>query len=80
MNIYQHPACNEVLLPPKGDADCRPLPILRMQDTDGVPVTMSFWKPTPEELQQLNAGGVIALHVWGRTHAPLYVGTREATK
>jgi len=79
MNTHQHPSCNFVLDPPKGDTDCRPLPILRMTDTGGLPVVVSFWKPTPEELAQLNAGGVVALHVWGRTHAPLYVGTENAS-
>lgn len=78
MNIFQHRACNDVLAPPRGDGDCRPLPILRMQDTDGSPVVISFWKPTPEELQLLQAGAVVGLHIWGSTHAPLYVGVTEA--
>jgi hypothetical protein len=39
-----------------------------------IPGIVSFWKPTPEELQKLNAGEPVYLQVWDRTHCPLYIG------
>lgn len=79
MNIHQHPACNDVLLPPKGDPTCRPLPIMRSVDADGLHLVASYWKPTPEELATLQASGVVQLVAWGRTHPPIYITTVEAS-
>jgi hypothetical protein len=82
MNFFQHPSNTRALGAPKGVAieDCRALPVTDIQIRlfDGtlgtIPGIVSFWKPTPEELQKLNAGEPVYLQVWDRTHCPLYIG------
>ncbi|UUZ68052.1 hypothetical protein LP416_27695 [Polaromonas sp. P2-4] len=53
----------------QGELPCHALPI-----TDaiqgGVPTVISFWKPDAEELALLNAGGLVALSIVGRTMPP----------
>jgi hypothetical protein len=34
-------------------------------NSNGQPVNISFWKPTPEEMMTLNTGGAVALTVVG---------------
>lgn len=67
MNYTQHPSNNAVFGAPKGwdqaEMPVGALPITITQDS-----MVSFWRPTPEELAQLNNGGLVALHVMGRTH------------
>jgi hypothetical protein len=77
MNSTQHSTCNRVLAPPKGDDNCRPLPVT---DTDfyGVRTVCSFWLPTADELALLNTGKPVALFVMGSTHPPLYVGVADS--
>jgi hypothetical protein len=41
---------------------------------NGSSVMMSGWKPAPEELAVLNAGGYVALGVVGTVHPPVIVG------
>jgi hypothetical protein len=40
---------------------------------NGSSVMMSGWKPAPEELAALNAGGFVALGVVGTVHPPVIV-------
>lgn len=37
---------------------------------------LSLWKPTPEELAQLNAGGFVVLSLMGTRHPPVSMGTQ----
>lgn len=77
MSPLNHPLCNDRLAGPPGAPHIPGLHIQRYE-FEGVPITASFWKPSPEELLELNAGGCIALHVMSRTHAPISVRTEPA--
>jgi hypothetical protein len=74
MNRIQHPSNNAVLGAPAGwgqkELPCSALPITRTE-CEGIPAVVSFWKPTVEELAQLNAGGSVALWVIGQTMPPV---------
>lgn len=37
----------------------------------------SMWKPSPEELGKLNAGGAVALSIISTGHPPVYVGVED---
>lgn len=39
-----------------------------------VPSLNTVWKPTPEELEILNNGGVITIELLARQHPPILVG------
>lgn len=77
MRPAQHTSNNDVLGAPKGATvdECQALPITRVvwpeQQLQGV---VSYWRPTPAELQLLNGGAMVRLSVMGRTHPPLAVG------
>ncbi len=62
------------------DEECGPLPVARgivqLSENSVGPAVISAWKPTPEELAMLNAGGPIYLHVIGRTQPPVMLSTR----
>lgn len=74
MNRVQHPTNNAVLGAPAGwdqkALPCDALPITRCE-MDGIPVVVSYWKPTAQELADLNAGQHIALSVIGVTMPPV---------
>jgi hypothetical protein len=74
MNRVQHPSNNAVLGAPSGwdqkELPCSALPITRTE-CEGLPVVVSFWRPTADELAALNAGQVIALAVIGSTMPPV---------
>ena len=79
MEIFHHPKyVNAVLRAPADRPEVVDLPIHRTEVDlgDGVAphIVESFWKPTPEELAQLNANGCVVLTVWGITMAPVYLG------
>lgn len=38
---------------------------------------VSFWRPTAEELEQLNAGGLVTLYVFGTMHPPVSIGVES---
>jgi len=51
---------------PKRDGECGSLPIRVERRGDGSIISCeSAWSPTPRELEMLNAGGQIILHVVG---------------
>lgn len=76
MNKTQHRSNNDVLGAPKGVSieQCEALPITRVHFPDGSEAVVSYWTPTEVELERLKAGKAVALVIWGRTHAPLWVG------
>jgi hypothetical protein len=71
MDIVKHPLCTHLLGKPSDltDTQCAALPIIYEETEEGI-FAVSFWRPTPEELAQLNAGEHIALWVRaiGRQH------------
>lgn len=74
MQRTQHPSNNAVLGAPPGwdqqQLPCDALPITRIS-IDGQAGMVSFWRPTPEELAQLAAGGLVSLCVLGGAHPPV---------
>lgn len=76
MQRTQHPSNNAVLGAPPGMSidQCNALTITRMQYSDGTPVVVSYWTPTPEELQLIASGLPVRLAVLGTTHPPLMLG------
>ncbi len=72
MRFTQHPSNNAVLGAPKnwdqsGELPCGALPVTQGEH-DGMPVRISFWMPTAEEIQALQAGGMVRLWVYGAFH------------
>jgi hypothetical protein len=70
MNRTQHISNTAVLGAPEGwdqkELPCGALPITR-SELNGVPMIISFWTPTSDELLELNSGGVLALWVAGES-------------
>lgn len=81
MRPIQHPSNNRVLGAPKDwDQKTNECTALAITDAiiDGLECVVSFWMPTKEELQLLNAGYPIALSVVGGTMPPvmLFIGAK----
>lgn len=62
---------------PEDMKDCQALAI-RDIELDGNNVMVSAWFPTPEEMTALNAGQPVYLHIWGKSHPPVFVGVKRA--
>ena len=44
---------------------------------EGLPTRLtSAWRPSPEELEVLNAGGCVTVTVWSGNHPPLSLGVQ----
>lgn len=72
------------ILEPPGDWDnstetnkCGKLPIARVI-FDSMPRMLSIWKPTDEELVQLNSGMSVRLSIIGVTHPPVWLDVVDA--
>lgn len=65
------PQSNDCLSPPEGVDldDCSVLSVWR-GTVDRQPVVISCWKPTKEELDEINKTGRIWLWIWGTTMPP----------
>ena len=74
MRKHQHPSNNAVLGAPAGwdqaELPCGALPVTRTE-CDGLPVVVSYWMPSADELAALNAGKPVALWVVGSTVPPI---------
>lgn len=80
MNPTQHISNNRVLGAPAGwDQKELPVHALPITDTtlDGIACVASFWKTDPAELAALNAGGLVMLHIVGRTMPPAAIAVTE---
>jgi hypothetical protein len=51
--------------------DCECLSVLRTKDASGVPVVVSCWKPTQEEIDEITRTGRVWLVVLGHTMPPV---------
>lgn len=40
---------------------------------DGTPVMVTAWHPTPKEIEALQAGASVYLHILGTAHPPVYM-------
>lgn len=77
MRPTQHPSNNAVLGAPPGATidECRALPITRILYQPGnSAAVVSYWQPTAEQLELLNAGKPVWLSVMGTTHPPVAIG------
>lgn len=78
MRPTQHSSNTRVLGAPKG-WDQGELPCGAIAITDvvasGVPCVVTYWRPSAEELAELNAGGLVSLSVVGKTMPPMALGT-----
>lgn len=81
MQPIQHRSNNDVLAPPAGASsdECRGLCITRVMYSGPRPDTVqpgvvSFWKPTPRQLELLAAGAPVWVSVMGMTHPPMALG------
>lgn len=45
--------------------------------TDGTPVMVSLWEPTPKELAMLVRGGSVKLYIMGTVWPPVVLTTQE---
>lgn len=74
MHRIQHPSNNDVLGAPAGwdqdEVPCGALPITKTE-VNGIPATVSYWRPSAEELAALQAGGSVALWVLGGIMPPV---------
>ena len=66
---------NGVLDKPDGMTydECQVLSTWRGESTDGLPLVVSCWKMTPEELAEVNRTGRVWLLVYGETMQPSVV-------
>lgn len=73
---------NLILDPPRGvsQKDCESLPVWIGHSAHGVPVTVSCWKITKEELAQIQTTGRIYLVVMGHTMFPVHLTTDNPIK
>lgn len=74
MDRVQHPSNNDVLGVPSGwDQKTLPCGALSITRTDwgGVPAVVSFWKPTPEEIEAIRSGQPVMLWVAGSSMPPV---------
>lgn len=55
------------------DEQCSPLAIARASDSDGLPVIISCWKLTQEELDEINRTGRVWLGIYGHSMPPAWV-------
>lgn len=80
MNKTQHPSNNRVLGAPAGwDQQTLPCDALAVTDVtiEGIPAVMSFWRPTPEEIEALKGGALVALSVVGSSMPPVSLAVIE---
>ena len=74
MTPYKHIDSNFVFNPPESMQECVPLHVKRVKYSDGTEASISYWRPSFEELQQINSGKSIVLVVVGSGHPPVAVG------
>lgn len=77
MNHIKHPLTNFTFNAPPGMNNCDDLAVVRgtMDNPEQTPVIMSYWKPTPEEIAELNAGGYVRLTIVGTGMPPVALAT-----
>lgn len=66
-----------LLGPPPGTprGECGALPVLIQGGGTYQAAFQSFWKPSPQDLAVLNAGGYVRLTIHGIAHPPVWVDT-----
>lgn len=67
MQVTENAWCNFTYLGPTpdiGDLPCR------RETVDGTSVVRAYYRPSEEDLEQLNRGGTIVLGIWGMEPIP----------
>lgn len=81
VNHTRHTSCNGVLGAPAGwdqeQLPCDAVAITR-STVEGMPCVSTFWRPTPEEVEMLKAGGLVVLSVIGHTMPPVMLDVTPA--
>lgn len=81
MDPVQFEGQTVVLQPPAGSppGECGGLAIRRIFPETSVGCALqSYWRPTPEELAELNAGAHVRLTVHGTGHPPVWLDVERA--
>jgi hypothetical protein len=78
VKFHQHFSNNMLLGKPPGSKDVETMPATMWIAEDGSVTVASFWRPEPEELAALNAGGSVVLYVAGTVHPPVAIGVEIA--
>jgi len=75
MEIVNHSCCTKVLGAPPDmpEPACSPLPVMEVTDQNGI-WSVSFWKPSAEELEMLSAGGSITCWIRATDDAHPVIG------
>lgn len=73
MRVHQHSSTNMLLARPPDMPNCNTVPATLILDDDNTVRICTFWRPTSEELEQLNHGHSICLHVYGKLHVPVAI-------
>lgn len=73
---------NAVLDPPRGMStkECDTISIWRGELENGIPVVVSCWKVTKEELEEIHRTGRVWLFVMGRSMPPVSLFTAHPFK
>ena len=79
MNPVQFPQANDSFGAPSGmEEEVAALPVFK-GIINGMPGNMSAWKPSPEELEALNNGGLVYLTIYGVGHPVVSISGTEPT-
>lgn len=75
MNPVAFPEANEALLRPPSMSrqECKALAVCRAQTWNGISVVISCWKPTADELEEIQRTGQVWLVLVGDTMPPAAV-------
>ena len=72
MRCHQHSTSN-MLLGANGIPNCDTIPATMVIDEDQSVRICTYWRPSPEELEALNRGHTVCLHVIGNLHPPVAI-------
>jgi len=61
-----------------GEQQVAPMPVKRTAE-HGRRCFVSFWKPSPRELADLQSGGLVALRLFGDVHPVVTITTSESS-
>jgi hypothetical protein len=71
------PERNKVFTKPDGmtDEECSDLPVWKGKSTDGIPLIISKWKLSKEDIEEINRTGELWLKIVGDTQPPVELTT-----
>jgi hypothetical protein len=62
---------NQLMKKPQSMPECMDLKVWKGNQQDGTPVIISKWKPSKEDLEELNKGGDVYLYIIGNGMPPV---------